>query len=400
MAKIYVIKDRCVSCNICESVCPFGAIEMVDGYPEFNDACTFCGVCVENCPENAIVIEGGASEAVSSEGHRDVWVYAVMEESGPDRITLELLRIARGLADKLGEKVVALVAGDYSDAKLMSLVHHGADMVWAVKMPDTGGFHDEILADGFAKLMEQEKPEIFIAPATDFGRALAPRIAAILKTGLTADCTELDVDPESRLLLQTRPAFGGNIMATIYTPHHKPQMATVRPHMVKPAEKDESRTGEIKRFDYTPDPLLLAAKKILEVVEEERDEVKLEDAEIIVAGGRGVGGPEGFKVIYELAHELGGAVGASRAAVDEGWIPYPHQVGQTGKTVSPKLYIACGISGAIQHIVGMRTSDVIVAINKDPMAPIFDIADYGIVGDLFEVVPALTQAIRRMKLSQ
>ncbi len=396
MAKIYVIKEQCVSCNICESVCPFGAIEIVDGYPEFNDACTFCGVCVENCPENAIVIEEAETAEFETGEHRDVWVYASFENGEPDRITLELLRIARGLADKLHEKVVAVAHGKHEEDELRRLIEHGADVVWLVKM-DIEGFHDEVIADALARLMEQEKPEVFIAPATDTGRALAPRIAAILRTGLTADCTELDVDPESRLLLQTRPAFGGNIMATIYTPHHKPQMATVRPHMVKPAERNASRKGEVKTFDYEPDPVLLAAKAILEIVPQEKDEVKLEDAEIIVAGGRGVGGPDGFKVIYELAHELGAAVGASRAAVDEGWISYPHQVGQTGKTVSPKLYIACGISGAIQHVVGMRTSDVIVAINKDPMAPIFDIADYGIVGDLFEVVPALTQAIRKIK---
>ncbi len=400
MAKIYVIEEKCVSCSICESVCPFGAIEMVDGIPHFNDACTFCGACVEECPEEAIVIEQESKREVAGEEHHDVWLYAELESDHISKVTLELLRIARELADKLGEKVVAVFPQVVSDEIADGVIKHGADIVWMIDMPSIKGFHDEVVADAFAELMRQEKPEIFIAPATDIGRALTPRIAAILKTGLTADCTELDVDPETRLLLQTRPAFGGNIMATIYTPYHKPQMATVRPHMVKPAESDDRRKGEVKKFDYQPDPLLLAAKAIIEIVEEEKDEVKLEDAEIIVAGGRGVGGPDGFKVIYELAHELGGAVGASRAAVDEGWIPYPHQVGQTGKTVSPKLYIACGISGAIQHVVGMRTSDIIVAINKDPMAPIFDIADYGIVGDLFEVVPALTEAIRKIKSSK
>ena len=400
MAKIYVIEEKCVSCSICESVCPFGAIEMVDGIPHFNDACTFCGACVEECPEEAIVIEQESKREVAGEEHHDVWLYAELESDRISKVTLELLRIARELADKLGEKVVAVFPQVVSDEIADGVIKHGADIVWMIDMPSIKGFHDEVVADAFAELMRQEKPEIFIAPATDIGRALTPRIAAILKTGLTADCTELDVDPETRLLLQTRPAFGGNIMATIYTPYHKPQMATVRPHMVKPAESDDRRKGEVKKFDYQPDPLLLAAKAIIEIVEEEKDEVKLEDAEIIVAGGRGVGGPDGFKVIYELAHELGGAVGASRAAVDEGWIPYPHQVGQTGKTVSPKLYIACGISGAIQHVVGMRTSDIIVAINKDPMAPIFDIADYGIVGDLFEVVPALTEAIRKIKSSK
>ncbi len=397
MAKIYVIEEKCVSCSICGSVCPFGAIEMVDGIPHFNDACTFCGACVEECPEEAIVIEQESKREVAGDEHHDVWLYAELESDRISKVTLELLRIARELADKLGEKVVAVFPQVVSDEMADGVIKHGADIVWMIDMPSINGFHDEVVADAFAELMRQEKPEIFIAPATDIGRALTPRIAAILKTGLTADCTELDVDPETRLLLQTRPAFGGNIMATIYTPYHKPQMATVRSHMVKPAESDDRRKGEVKKFDYQPDPLLLAAKAIIEIVEEEKDEVKLEDAEIIVAGGRGVGGPDGFKVIYELAHELGGAVGASRAAVDEGWIPYPHQVGQTGKTVSPKLYIACGISGAIQHVVGMRTSDIIVAINKDPMAPIFDIADYGIVGDLFEVVPALTEAIRKIK---
>jgi electron transfer flavoprotein alpha subunit len=242
-------------------------------------------------------------------------------------------------------------------------------------------------------LVRQHKPQILIMGASSRGRDLAGSAATQLVTGLTADCTSLDIDPETRLLRQTRPAFGGNIMATILCPAHRPQMATVRHRVFEVPPKDSGRKGQVVR-----EKALLAedeiVTKVVDFVVSEGD-VNLADARIIVSGGRGVKGPEGFAPIEELAHVLGGAVGASRAAVDAGWIPYMHQVGQTGRTVRPDLYIACGISGAIQHLAGMRTAKVIVAINRDPEAPIFDVAHYGIVGDLVEVVPALTEAFRK-----
>jgi len=272
---------------------------------------------------------------------------------------------------------------------------HGADKVIVVDHSELNRFIDEKYAKIFVTAIEQFKPEVVIGGATAVGRALFPRVAALLKTGLTADCTEFDIEKETGLLLQTRPAFGGNIMATIKTEFTRPQMATVRPRVFKPLTPEE-RDGEIIKLEYEPHKESFV-KQVLDVLITEGETVNLEDADIIVSGGRGVGSKENFKVIFDLAKELNAAVGASRAAVDAGWIPYAHQVGQTGKTVSPKIYIACGISGAIQHQVGMRSSDFIIAINKDPEAPIFDIADLGIVGDLFEVIPVLIKEIKKKK---
>ncbi len=229
-----------------------------------------------------------------------------------------------------------------------------------------------------------------LAGATAIGRSLIPKIAISIKTGLTADCTALDIDPENGNLLQTRPAFGGNIMATIISPSHRPQMSTVRHKVMKPLEEDQTRKGEVEKISWADKKIDVRAR-LVEIVEEIEETVNLAEADIIVSGGRGLGGPENFKVIEALARTIGGAVGASRAAVDAGWIPYSHQVGQTGKTVQPKLYIACGISGQIQHLAGMSSSDIIIAINKDPDAPIFKVATYGVVGDLFQVVPAMAK---------
>jgi len=244
-------------------------------------------------------------------------------------------------------------------------------------------------------LIQKEKPEIVLMGATVIGRSFASRVAARLGTGLTADCTELAIDLKTRQLLQTRPAFGGNIMATITTPHNRPQMATVRHKVFKKAVKQGNRQGEIIKESVEGKNLSLRTK-LLDMVQDLTQTVNLADADIIVSGGRGLGGPENFHIIEELACTLGGAVGASRAAVDAGWIPYSHQVGQTGRTVCPKIYIACGISGAIQHLVGMQSSDIIVAINKDPNAPIFKVATYGIEGDLFQIVPALTKRLKEV----
>ena len=245
-------------------------------------------------------------------------------------------------------------------------------------------------------LIEKYHPSIVLYGATNNGRDLAPRVACRLETGLTADCTELDIDEETGLLVSTRPTFGGNLMATILCPDHRPQMSTVRPGVFKKGTPDEGRTGEIVAEDVHIDPAQIRVS-LVERVKEVAEAVNLEEAEIIVSGGRGLKEEKGFDLIRELAGVLGATVGASRAAVDAGWISHVHQVGQTGKTVAPKLYIAVGISGAIQHLAGMSGSDTVVAINKDPDAPIFDVADYAVVGDLYEVVPALIEAIRAKK---
>jgi electron transfer flavoprotein alpha subunit len=271
----------------------------------------------------------------------------------------------------------------------------GADKVYVVDSPHLKFYQNEPYSNVLTELIREYKPEVVLCGATTIGRSLVPRVAINVPAGLTADCTGLDIDKDEKLLLQTRPAFGGNIMATIITPKFRPQMATVRHKVMKEAEIDTSLKAEVIQKEYREE-LLSSRTKLLDMVEEIEETINLAEADVIVSGGRGVGAPENFSIIRELAMALSGAVGASRSAVDAGWIPYSHQVGQTGKTVCPKLYIACGISGQIQHLIGMQSSKVIIAINKDPDAPIFKIATYGIVGDLFEVVPALTKAFRNV----
>ena len=283
----------------------------------------------------------------------------------------------------------------YHMAEAEKLIHHGADRVWVVDNPVLAEYQDSAYSKALFTLIHRHKPSILLGGATTIGRSLLPKLAVMLPTGLTTDCTGLDIEDERRLLLQTRPAFGGNIMATIICQDYRPQMATVRPRVMKKLNEDKTRKGEV-----IVEEVLLSKRdvftKIVNMVKDTTISVNLQDAEIIVSGGRGMKAPENFKLLHELAQVLGAAVGSSRAAVDAGWIPYSHQVGQTGKTVAPKIYFACGISGAIQHQVGMRTSDVIVAINQDPHAPIFQIATYGIVGDLFQVVPALTKKFKEI----
>ena len=331
--------------------------------------------------------------SVDVDVYRGVWIFAEQRNGRLSSVAYELLGVGRKLSDDLEVALTAVLFGSEMEEAAKELVARGADRVLWVDEPELRTFHDDPYAQVFADLIREERPEIVLAGATALGRSFVPKVAAKLETGLTADCTGLEIDREKRLLLQTRPAFGGNIMATILCPNRRPQMATVRHKVMKEAPLQESRKGEIVRRKASAESLM-SRTTLKEFVEEVEETVSIVDADIIVSGGRGLGKPENFDLIRELALALGGAVGASRSAVDAGWIPYSHQVGQTGKTVSPKLYIACGISGAIQHLVGMRSSDVIVAINKDPEAPIFDVATYGIVGDLFKVVPAL---IRKLK---
>jgi electron transfer flavoprotein alpha subunit len=322
-----------------------------------------------------------------------VWFWVEQFEGQAGSISWEMAGKGRELADQLGTTLTACVLGHNVEAVAQEAIAYGADRVFLVDDPTLARYRTDPYAVVLVDLVERYKPEIVIMGASSRGRDLAGSAATRLVTGLTADCTALDIDPETRLLRQTRPAFGGNIMATILCPEHRPQMATVRHRVFEVPAKDESREGQIVRENALMVEGDIATKVVDFLVSE--GDVNLADARIIVSGGRGVKGPEGFKPIEELAQVLGGAVGASRAAVDAGWIPYMHQVGQTGRTVRPDLYIACGISGAIQHLAGMRTAKVIVAINRDPEAPIFDVAHYGIVGDLFEVVPALTEAFRK-----
>lgn len=327
---------------------------------------------------------------------KNLWVVVETEEGVAKNVGYELLSVGRTLADKLDEQLVALVMGKNVQAVAQASIAYGADQVLLVEGDEYETYNTDAATYATVTLIEKYHPSIVLYGATNNGRDLAPRVACKLETGLTADCTELDIDEETGLLVSTRPTFGGNLMATIMCPDHRPQMSTVRPGVFKKSTPDDSRTGEIVSEDVHIDPSQIRVK-LVERIKEVAEAVNLEEAEIIVSGGRGLKDEKGFEMLRELADLLGGTVGASRAAVDAGWIPHAHQVGQTGKNVSPKLYIAVGISGAIQHLAGMSGADTVVAINKDPDAPIFGVADYAVVGDLFEVVPALIEAIRAKK---
>ena len=328
---------------------------------------------------------------------KDLWVFVETNEDGTAKnVGIELLTPGKMMAGKQGGALVAVVIGNNVDAAVKAASEHGADKVIVVEGPEYAHYTTDAYSIALVTLVEKYGPTSMLIGATNNGRDLGPRVSCRLHTGLTADCTALDIDEESGSVAWTRPAFGGNLMATILCPDNRPQIGTVRPGVFKKSDAGEAK-AEIIKEDIQVDAKDIRTQ-ILELIKEaDGENVDLEGAEIIVSGGRGVGGPEGFEPVKALADALGGVVGASRAAVDAGWIAHAHQVGQTGKTVGPKLYIACGISGAIQHVAGMSGSDCIGAINKDPEAPIFDIADYGVVGNLFEVLPVLTEEIKKAR---
>jgi electron transfer flavoprotein alpha subunit len=393
VSDIEVLEDRCVGCELCLAACLYDAIEMREGLAIIKDNCTLCGACVDACKFDAIILRREHARTETPEGARGVWVVAEQRNGEIHGVTFELLGRGRELARSLDAPLSAVLLGHGVEPLATELIARGADTVHVVDEPELAHFLDEPYARAVAELVLRHRPEIVLSGATSIGRSLIPRVAVQIHTGLTADCTGLAIDDQEGLLLQTRPAFGGNIMATIACPNHRPQMATVRHKVMKPLDPDPARTGAVVREDL-PRGLLASRAEFVEFVKDLTQTINIAEADVIVSGGRGMGGPESFALLEELAAVVGGAVGASRAAVDAGWIPYSHQVGQTGKTVQPKLYIACGISGAVQHLAGMQSSRTIVAINKDPDAPIFKHATYGIVGDLFEVVPALTKRLR------
>ena len=328
---------------------------------------------------------------------KDLWVFVETNEDGTAKnVGIELLTPGKMMAGKQGGALVAVVIGSGVDEAVKAASEHGADKVIVVDGPEYKHYSTDAYAIALCTLVEKYGPTSMLIGATNNGRDLGPRVSCRLHTGLTADCTALDIDEETGNVAWTRPAFGGNLMATIICPNHRPQIGTVRPGVFKKSDVTAANAEIVKEDVHVADDQIRT--QVLEIIKDMGGEnVDLEGAEIIISGGRGVGGPEGFEPIKALAAELGATVGASRAAVDAGWIAHAHQVGQTGKTVGPKLYIACGISGAIQHLAGMSGSDVIVAINKDPDAPIFDVADYGVVGNLFEVLPVLVDEIKKAR---
>ena len=394
MALLTILTDKCSGCGACVDVCPFAAMDLVDDIATVNENCTLCGLCVDECPESAISLDRPeTADEVDLNAYQGVWVWVEQFNGEASSISWEMMGQGRVIADQIGTELSACLLGHNVRTVATEAIHYGADRVFLFDDPSLADVRTGPYAEALIKLVREYKPEIFLLGASARGRDLAGAVATELHTGLTADCTGLDIDPETGLLRQTRPAFGGNIMATILCPGHRPQMATVRHRVFEVPDADRSRQGQIIEMDPVLEEEEIATKVVEFLFEE--GTVNLSDARIIVSGGRGVGGPDGFAPVRELAAVLGGAVGSSRAAVDAGWIPYAHQVGQTGRTVRPDLYIACGISGAIQHLAGMQTSKVIVAINKDADAPIFNVATYGIVGDVFQVVPSLTEAFRK-----
>jgi len=389
---IKLVLEKCIACKLCEKACLFGGIRVENKIPVLTDFCTGCGACVEVCKAGAIESTGEKSGPVHDlKAYKDVFVIAEQREGSLQPVTLELLGKARELADIRGTDVSAILLGAAVENLSDQLIQHGADRVFVSEAEFLKYYRTIPYERIISGIIEAYKPEVVLVGATTFGRDLAPRIANKFRTGLTADCTGLEMSDDG-LLLQTRPAFGGNIMATITTPGHRPQMATVRTGVMS-AVSFSGRKGEtvnIQAVETEKDKLV----EVLNQIKKEKKGVLLEKAEVIVSGGRGIGDPKNFKMLEELASLFSGQIGASRAVVDLGWIDHDHQVGQTGKTVKPRIYIACGISGAVQHLAGMQSSDLIIAINKDPHAPILQMAHFGLVGDMHRIIPELIRQLR------
>ena len=424
-----LIPGKCIACGArCQSTCRANAIEMNEQGEPFIllDKCTGCRRCIKACPAEAIEIyytpeeqkilaeiaaraeavaaPAAEKEEVSAEEaavlakikeYKGVWVFVEQTEGKPAGVSWELLSVGADLAKTRGVELCTVVIGDKVQNLCQESFTYGAAKVYLIDDPVFHYYRTEPYYKAVRYLVDKYKPEIVLIGATGLGRDLAGAVATKLKTGLTADCTGLSIDDRG-FLLQTRPAFGGNIMATILTEQTRPQMATVRPHVMPMPEKDISHKGEVIResMPFREEDFMV---KVLEIIEGSKQSVDVAAADVIVSGGRGMCAKENFKTLQELADELGGVVGCSRAVVEAGWMPVERQVGQTGKTVRPKIYIACGISGAIQHLVGMQDSDVIIAINQDRHVPIFEVATYGIVGDVLKVVPAITNRIRELR---
>ena len=389
---VVINKEVCRGCTRCVKSCPFEAISMQEKKAVIGAACTGCGACVASCPFGAIERVEQTGPRAELDQYHGVWVFAEQRGGKLMDVALELLGEGRRLADQIGTSLGALLLGHDVEGLAGQLISCGADRVYLFDDPALASYTTDAYTEVIHGAIEKEKPEILLLGATHIGRDLGPCLAVRCGTGLTADCTRLEIDPDDKRLLQTRPAFGGNLMATIQCPNHRPQMSTVRPGVMEKCAPDAARQGQVLHMpvDLSAD---ICRTRVLETVRSLREMVKLTDAEVIVSGGRGLGSADGFALVEKLARRLGGVVGASRAAVDAGWIDHVHQVGQTGTTVKPKLYIACGISGAVQHLAGMQDSGYIVAINKNPLAPIFEVADCGLVGDVYQIIPAMLEAL-------
>jgi len=392
---IFINDELCTGCGSCTETCPFVGIEIIDNKAVITENCNFCGACLDACPVDAILIEKKEFEVekIDLSEYRGVWVIAEHYKNIVHPVVFQLLGKGGDLAKELEVNLTLVILGANFDERLEEFSLHGPDEIIYIKSPILKNYYSDLYVQALIELINENKPEIILIGATPTGRDFAPRIAKRLNAGLTADCTGLEIDQTTRNLLQTRPTFGGTLMATIRTPNSRPQMATVRPGIFNSPERSKGKT-RIRKIDFNFKEKDLVTK-IVRVIERKKNSINLEDAEIIVSGGRGVGSKENFKIIEELAEVLGAELGGSRVTVELGWLDQDRQIGQTGKTVSPKLYIACGISGAIQHLAGMQNSEIIVAINKDRNAPIFNVAHYGIIGEIDEIVPLLIEALKK-----
>ncbi len=421
-----LLEGKCIACGArCQMSCPVDAIEMNEKEePVIEESkCIGCRKCIKVCPADALEIyytpeeeallkelEAGGDAAEEPEEEKvdegksadtdisqwkGVWVFVEQVDGHAHEVSWELLGKGRELANDLGVELAAFVLGENIKPLAGEAFAYGADKVYIIDSPVLKHYRTTPYLHGTVELINKYKPEIVLMGATGLGRDLAGAVATDLKTGLTADCTGLTIDKNQRILEQTRPAFGGNIMATILTETRRPQMASVRPHVMPKPEYQQGKKGELIEEQLTIDDSQIPTK-VLEVISSAQESsVNIAGAKILVSGGRGLQSKENFKILEELAETIGGVVAGSRCAFDEGWIEHARQVGQTGKTVRPKLYIACAISGAIQHLVGMQDSDYIIAINKDKTAPIFEVAHLGIVGDVFDIVPGLIEKLKQ-----
>ena len=392
---VWVEVDLCNGCKRCMKTCPYGAVEITDGKAHIQERCTSCGACLEVCKQKALQTDAQPKEIPDFSAWQGVWVFAEQRDGRLTPVSLELLGKAQNLAAPLKQEVSALLLGYQVSGLSKVLVEYGADTVHVADHKALKDYRTNAYASVIEGLLKEHKPNILLLGATHIGRDLAPRVSRRVAVGLTADCTELTIDPDEGILLQTRPAFGGNVMATIANRYSRPQMATVRPGVMEPIHRPGHK-GRLNKVKVSLKEKQIGTA-VLEKVREEKQRVNLSEAKVIVAGGRGVGDAEGFRVLEKLASALGGEVAGTRVAVEEGWIPPEQQVGQTGQSVRPELYIACGISGAIQHRAGMMGSRYVIAVNKDPRAPILQVADWGIVGDLHEVVPQLIEQLKAHK---
>jgi caffeyl-CoA reductase-Etf complex subunit CarE len=389
---VHVINDKCKGCSICIKNCPFNAITMENKLAVIGSACTSCGVCVDKCPFKAIEKTEEIREEKDLSAYKGVWVFAEQREGKIMPVVIELLGEGKKLAMEVGCELCAILCGHNIEGLTDELFAYGADKVYVADAKELEHYTTDGYTNVIFDAIEHYKPEIVLLGATHIGRDLGPCLAVKANTGLTADCTKLEIDPVDKKIMQTRPAFGGNLMATIICPHHRPQMSTVRPGVMEKATYAPGKKGEVIVLNHTFQEGDIRTK-VIDIVKTVKEMIALTDAEVIVAGGMGLGKSEGFALLKKLADKFGGSVAASRAAVDAGWIDHAYQVGQTGTTVKPKIYIACGISGAIQHVAGMQNSEQIIAINTSETASIFEVADYGIVGDLYKVIPTLMEEL-------